>query len=76
LLFQYFVKRKEQKSGVQAPGISTELLASILVHDWPGNVRELGNAAERFALGMPVFERLFKTEIEPVKSLPEKSWLT
>ena len=71
LLFRYFVKQEERKSGVEAPSISTELLANILAHDWPGNVRELGNAAERFVLGMPVFERLSETELGPERSLPE-----
>ena len=72
LLFRHYVEREERKSGVQAPGISTELLASILAYDWPGNVRELANAAERFALGMPVFEQLSRTEIGSESSLPEK----
>ena len=72
LLFQYFVEREERKSGVQAPDISIELLASLLAHDWPGNVRELANAAERFAMGMPVFEQLSKTEPGTESSLPEK----
>ncbi len=32
------------------------LLSSLANKDWPGNVRELRNAAERFVLGLDVFE--------------------
>ncbi len=30
--------------------------ARLLAYDWPGNVRELQHAAERYALGQPLFE--------------------
>ena len=44
----------------------------ILANDWPGNIRELANAAERFAMGMAVFEQLSKPEIRSETPLPDK----
>lgn len=37
-----------------ARSASPALLAELARRDWPGNVRELRNAAERFALGVPL----------------------
>jgi two-component system C4-dicarboxylate transport response regulator DctD len=39
-----------------APDVGPELMAAIAAREWPGNVRELKNAADRFALGLGLFD--------------------
>lgn len=54
-LFDHFLHQAALRFGRTAPPLDAALQARLLGHDWPGNVRELRNAAERFALGLPLF---------------------
>jgi two-component system C4-dicarboxylate transport response regulator DctD len=54
ILFAQFVQRAAERLRRDAPDIPSGVVAQLLTHHWPGNVRELRNAAERFALGLPI----------------------
>ena len=47
MLATHFVRLFAQEMGVAEPGISSEALAALSLHDFPGNVRELKNVIER-----------------------------
>jgi two-component system C4-dicarboxylate transport response regulator DctD len=53
LIFRHFFDEAASRLGDRAAALPA--LAPLAAHDWPGNVRELRNAAERAALGFPVF---------------------
>lgn len=53
-LFQNFVLKACERNGLADKALSAQDRAQLLSHAWPGNVRELQNAAERFALGLPL----------------------
>ncbi|MCA0401797.1 MAG: sigma-54 dependent transcriptional regulator [Proteobacteria bacterium] len=53
MIFRYFFSEAAARLGDKAAPLPP--LAPLARHDWPGNVRELRNAAERAALGFPVF---------------------
>ena len=42
---------RHRRAPVEAP---PAVVAGLMDRDWPGNVRELRNAADRFALGLPI----------------------
>ena len=54
LLFQYMAEAARQRHGLPQRQLQPEQRAQLLGHGWPGNVRELQNAAERFAMGLPL----------------------
>lgn len=54
LLFQHFVDRAAERHALPTRTIETGARAELLLHGWPGNVRELQNAAQRYALGLPL----------------------
>lgn len=54
LLFTYFVDQASQRFGRDSRPVPDLLLQQLSMQSWPGNVRELGNAAERWALGLPL----------------------
>ena len=45
-----FIRRNNQKMGLNIQDITPRALESLLAYDWPGNIRELGNAIERAML--------------------------
>lgn len=53
LLFRHFFNETAERLGARAA--PSPRLDDLHRHEWPGNVRELRNAAERAALGFPVF---------------------
>ena len=57
LLFEHFLQQSSLRFDRPAPELDRATVASLMAHDWPGNVRELRNVAERFALGLPVFNK-------------------
>lgn len=65
LLFSFFVDQANQRFGRDEKPIPELLLQQLSMQSWPGNVRELRNTAERWALGLPLTNRL---EIPEVKS--------
>ena len=56
-LFEYFLQQSSLRFDRTAPELDNQTLSSLMSHDWPGNVRELRNGAERFALGLPAFNK-------------------
>lgn len=46
LLVNHFIKKYNQKLGLDVTGISPRTLEAFLDYDWPGNVRELEHAIE------------------------------
>ena len=54
LLFRHFAESAAARYARPLPDPPVELTDVLMRHDWPGNVRELRNAAERFALGLPL----------------------
>ncbi len=55
-LFCTLVREAATKYRRSPPEVPSDVLASIVSRSWPGNVRELRNAADRFALGLSLFE--------------------
>lgn len=53
-LFQHFAENAALRHGLSLRHLEGHEQAALLRHSWPGNVRELSNAAERFALGLPL----------------------
>ncbi|MEH6650303.1 MAG: sigma-54 dependent transcriptional regulator [Motiliproteus sp.] len=54
LLFTHFVDQASQRFGRDNRPVTDLLLQQLTMQSWPGNVRELRNAAERWALGLPL----------------------
>jgi two-component system C4-dicarboxylate transport response regulator DctD len=54
LLFEYFANSAAAMHKREVKPITSSLLGMLMAYHWPGNVRELRNAAERYAIGMPV----------------------
>ncbi|WP_420584098.1 sigma-54-dependent transcriptional regulator [Ruegeria sp.] len=53
VIFRHYVAQAAEQTGIAAPEVSSEHLASLMASDWPGNARSLMSAAMRFVLGMP-----------------------
>lgn len=49
-LSKFFVKKYNQKNGLEIESVSAEAMHLLMRHDWPGNVRELENTIERAAI--------------------------
>jgi two-component system response regulator AtoC len=46
LLVRHFIRRFNEKLGVEISGVSEQTLALLMAYHWPGNVRELENTIE------------------------------
>jgi two-component system response regulator AauR len=57
-LFEHFLRQAALRFDREVPLPDSATQARLASHDWPGNVRELRNAAERHALGLPLFKGL------------------
>ncbi len=55
-LFFHYVHQACERFDIDPAMLGDAGAGRLLAHDWPGNVRELKHAAERFVLGMPVFD--------------------
>ncbi len=55
-LFHHFGRQAARRFGRALPEVDAELAAALKEFEWPGNIRELRNVAERFVLGLPVFD--------------------
>jgi two-component system C4-dicarboxylate transport response regulator DctD len=55
LLFAHFADEACARFGVSPVPLRDAELARLMGHSWPGNVRELRHAAERHALGLPMW---------------------
>ena len=54
LLAEHFLQLFAAQMNRSVRKLSAAARDKLLDHHWPGNVRELRNAAERYAIGMPV----------------------
>ncbi len=72
VLFEAFAAEKAAEAGQPAKPIDGTLLARILSHDWPGNVREIRNAAERYVIGLPIFDDAGSTAEDGAGSLSDR----
>ncbi|MCP5016587.1 MAG: sigma-54-dependent Fis family transcriptional regulator [Ketobacter sp.] len=54
VLFSHFTDLATQRLGHESRPVPVPLLQQLSSQSWPGNVRELRNAAERWALGLPL----------------------
>jgi two-component system C4-dicarboxylate transport response regulator DctD len=54
ILFRHFSGLAAQRFGHESRPVPAFLLQQLSRQPWPGNVRELRNAAERWALGIPL----------------------
>lgn len=55
LLFEHFLQLSALRFDRPLRNMDAQTHTALMSHDWPGNVRELRNVAERYALGLPVF---------------------
>ena len=55
-LFAQLVNEACARYRRETPHIPTAVFATVANREWPGNVRELRNAADRFALGLGLFD--------------------
>jgi two-component system C4-dicarboxylate transport response regulator DctD len=55
LLFKKFLETASMRFGSTPEEFGLDVRERLLTYNWPGNVRELKNAAERQALGLPLF---------------------
>lgn len=55
-LFRHLLDAAAARYRRDPPEVGPELMAAIAAREWPGNVRELKNAADRFALGLGLFD--------------------
>ncbi len=53
-LFIHLVTEAAARYKRPVPEVPGAVLAAVAGRDWPGNVRELRNAADRYALGLPL----------------------
>ncbi|MFT5226561.1 MAG: two-component system C4-dicarboxylate transport response regulator DctD [Polaribacter sp.] len=63
VLFRHFSDLAAQRFSHEIRPVPVFLLQQLSQQPWPGNVRELRNAAERWALGIPLD---FENSIEPL----------
>jgi len=54
LLFNHFVEQSAEQYDQEVRQVPFTLLQQLKSHPWPGNVRELRNAAQRWAIGLPL----------------------
>lgn len=57
VLFSHFTRLAALRRGKPEPRLPQSVLANLVCSDWTGNVRELKNLAERFVIGLPLFEK-------------------
>ncbi len=72
LLFEHFLQQSSLRFDRPAPELDRATVASLMAHDWPGNVRELRNVAERFALGLPVFNKAARPYRPAARASPKR----
>jgi two-component system response regulator AtoC len=46
-LVDHFIKKNNQKLGLNVEGVTNRAMERLIFHSWPGNVRELENTIER-----------------------------
>ncbi|MDI3324902.1 sigma-54 dependent transcriptional regulator [Pontibacterium granulatum] len=71
LLFSHFAEQACQRFNRESKPVPDLLLQQLSTQSWPGNVRELRNAAERWALGLPLDSKLNITEAPKAGNLDE-----
>ena len=57
LLTDFFLSRYATELGIDNPGITRDIVATLNSHAWPGNVRELANTIQKaliFSRGAPI----------------------
>jgi transcriptional regulator with PAS, ATPase and Fis domain len=45
-----FIRKNNQRMGVNITDVSPKAMQALMNHDWPGNIRELKNVIERAVL--------------------------
>jgi len=70
-LFVELVDQAAARYRIAPRDVPSSLLTSLTARSWPGNVRELRNAADRFALGLPV-----ETSAAPADMAPTSQTLS
>lgn len=71
LLFNHFAERAHQRFGRENHPAPEALLQKLRQQSWQGNVRELQNAAERWALGLPIDASTHIEDTETTDTLDE-----
>lgn len=64
-LFVELVDQAAARYRIAPRDVPSSLLTSLTARSWPGNVRELRNAADRFALGLPVETSAAPEDVAP-----------
>lgn len=64
-LFVELVDQAAARYRIAPRDVPSSLLTSLTARAWPGNVRELRNAADRFALGLPVETNAAPADVAP-----------
>ena len=72
VLFSHFTDQANQRFGRENKSVPEQLLRQLSQQSWPGNVRELRNAAERWALGLPLNHPIETPQISHEGSLDER----
>lgn len=68
-LFTKFMMEFSNRVKISPPPIHPQLIRELEKYSWPGNIRELKFMAERYAIGLPIFE---EQEFIPRKSLKHR----
>lgn len=53
VMFRRYVAQAAEQSGLAAPEVTPEIVATLMAREWPGNARSLMSAAMRFVMGVP-----------------------
>ncbi len=72
VLFGHFTDQANQRFGRENKPVPEQLLRQLSQQSWPGNVRELRNAAERWALGLPLNHPIETPQTSQEGSLDER----
>ncbi len=64
LLADHFLKKYNQRMGLQIERLEPDYLQRLLAYDWPGNVRELENVVER-SMALAEGQTLSRVDLPP-----------
>lgn len=70
VLFSHFTRLAALRRSKPEPDLPQSVLAKLASSAWAGNVRELKNLAERFVIGLPLFDNTDASGCENANAVP------